>query len=142
MPEGTVLTYCTTPPASGDHYPVWAAFQEYDKPVEWPYLVHSMEHGAVVLLYHCPPPGCPELVAQLRSVRDGLPEDPKCVDQPTPRRVIIAPSPTPTIGTQIAAAAWGATYGADCFDEATLSAFVRDSYGKGPEDICFPGRTF
>lgn len=139
LPEGTKIEYCTTPPSSGDHYPVWAAFQEYDKPIDWPYLVHSMEHGAVLLLYKCEG-ACPEVVEALRKVRDNAAPDPLCSGQPTPKRIIIAPSPT--LDTKVAAAAWDATYKAACVDTPTLDAFVRDHYAKGPENFCFPGRVF
>jgi hypothetical protein len=42
----------------------------------------------------------------------------------------------------VAAAEWGKTYTAPCVDVPTLTAFVHDTYGKGPEAICAPGRTF
>ncbi|OJY15204.1 MAG: hypothetical protein BGO98_22425 [Myxococcales bacterium 68-20] len=138
VPEGTAIAYCSNPPSSGNHYPVWAAYQEYSAPVEWPYLVHSMEHGAVVLLYKCAPPGCPEIVEQLVKVRDNAAADPLCVNGG--KRIIIAPSAT--ITTKVAAAAWGKTYQAACVDMPTLEAFVRDNYAKGPENLCNPGRTF
>jgi hypothetical protein len=138
LPEGTQITYCSNPPSSGPHYPVWADFQVYDKPIEWPYLVHSMEHGSVVLLYKCDAPGCPEIVADLVKVRDNAAADPLC--SAGTKRIIVAPSTT--ILTKVAAAAWGKTYQADCVDMPTLEAFVRDNYAKGPENICVPGRTF
>ena len=90
--EGTPIAYCSNPPSSGDHYANWADFQEYSTPVDWRYLVHSMEHGAVVLLYKCDPPGCPDIVEQLRAVRDVAAYDPDCT--PGTKRIIIAPSPT------------------------------------------------
>jgi hypothetical protein len=138
VPEGTQITYCTNPPSGGSHYPIWADFQEYTKPVDWPYLVHSMEHGAVVLLYKCDAQGCPAILDAFHKVRDEAPADPLCA-QGT-KRIVIAPSPT--IPTAVAAAAWGKTYTAPCVDLPTLSAFVRDNYGKGPEDLCAPGRSF
>jgi len=138
VPEGTALAYCSNPPSSGNHYPVWAAFQEYTAPVAWPYLVHSMEHGAVVLLYKCDPPGCPEIVDELRKVRDNAAADPLCAAGT--KRIIIAPSST--IATKVAAAAWGKTYQAACIDLPTLEAFVRDNYAKTPENICYAGRAF
>lgn len=138
VPEGTALSYCSNPPSSGDHYPVWAAFQQYSSPVEWPYLVHSMEHGAIVLLYNCDAQGCPEIVDALVKVRDDAAPDPLCADGT--KRIIIAPSPT--IPTKVAAAAWGKTYRADCVDAPTLDAFVHDNYAKGPENLCVAGRAF
>jgi hypothetical protein len=138
VPEGTAITYCSNPPANGDHYPVWAAFQEYDKPIQWPYLVHSMEHGAVLLLYKCEGP-CPEIVDGLRRVRDAIAADPLC-DAATPRRIIIAPSPT--LDSTVAAASWNAILKAPCVDVPTLENFVRSNYALGPENFCIPGRIF
>jgi hypothetical protein len=134
--EGTAVAYCTNPPSSGAHYAVWAAFKEYAAPVEMPYLVHSMEHGAVVLFYKCET-ACPEIVAELRRLKDAMPKDPLCND--VNARIILAPSST--IPSRIAAAAWGATYTADCVDAPSLDAFMRERYAKGPEDLCVPGRS-
>jgi hypothetical protein len=141
VPEGTQIAYCSNPPSSGNHYPVWAAYKEYTTPIEWPYLVHSMEHGAVVLLYKCDPPGCPDIVTQLKKVRDDAAADPSCASfgAEGDKRIIIAPSTT--ITTKVAAAAWGKTYQAACVDAPSLDAFVRDNYAKGPEDLCNPGRS-
>jgi hypothetical protein len=147
VPSGSAVTYCSNPPSSGPHYAIWADFQVYKAPVPAPYLVHSLEHGAVVLYWKCHPPAgaadeCPEpeaLVNELRKIRDNVPVDPLCV-APTRARIIIAPSKD--INTEVAAAAWGATYQAACVDPPTLEAFVRDHYAKGPEDVCVPGLTF
>jgi hypothetical protein len=147
VPEGTSLSYCSNPPSSGTHYPIWAQFQEYTNPVPAPYLVHSLEHGAVILYWKCSapdasPPACAppaDVIAALRKVRDDTPTDPVC-DPSTRVRIIIAPSTT--IETPVAAAAWGATYHAACADVPTLEAFVHDHYGHGPEDLCVPGETF
>ena len=139
LPPGTAITYCSNPPSSGDHYGDWASFQEYSAPVEWPYLVHSMEHGAVVLLYKCDPPGCPDVVDQLKKIRDDAAPDPDCLRVGGTKRIIIAPSTT--ITTKVAAAAWGKTYQAECVDAPTLGAFVRDNYAKGPENLCIAGRS-
>lgn len=141
VPEGTALSFCSNPPSGGSHYPIWANFQEFEKPVDWGYLVHSMEHGAVVLLYKCDAVdagGCPAVLDAFHKVRDEAAPDPLCTAGT--KRIIIAPSPT--IPTMVAAAAWGKTYTAPCVDLPTLSAFVRDNYGKGPEQLCAPGTTF
>lgn len=138
VPEGTAITYCTNPPSSGPHYPVWADFQEYEAPIEAPYLVHSLEHGAVILQYRCEG-ACPDVAAQLRAVRDAVPIDPLCF-APTRARIILVPNPALT--TPVAASAWGATYHADCVDAPSLSAFIQAHYAKGPENLCAPGRSF
>lgn len=140
--EGTVITYNSNPPSSGPHYPVWAQFQEFDKPIDHGYLVHSMEHGAVVLLYKCDSPtapACAANVAELRKLRDAVKTDPAC-DPSVRVRVILAPDPR--IDRAIAAAAWGWTYKGDCVDAPTLGQFIADNYAIGPENLCSPGRSF
>ena len=137
--EGTAIAYATNPPSSGPHSPIWANFEEYGSPVDDGYLVHSMEHGAVLLLYRCDAATCAEDAAALRAVRAAVPSDPKC-DPSIRVRVILAPRPT--LDVRIAAAAWGATYKADCVDAASLAAWVTEHYAKAPEDFCSPGASF
>lgn len=139
VPEGTVVSYCSNPPSSGPHYPVWADFQAYTSEIPASYLVHDLEHGAVELFYKCPE-GCPDVVKALEELRDAQPQDPLCTQYRIKSRVIVAPSST--IPTRVAAAAWGAIYTADCADKPTLAQFVTDHYGKGTEAICAPGRGF
>lgn len=139
VPEGSAITWSSNPPSSGPHFPIWAAFTEFTAPVPRGYLVHSMEHGAVVLFYRCDLGSCPRDVELLRAVRDAQPVDPIC-DPSIARRIILAPRPA--LDVAIAAAAWGFTYRADCVDPATLSAFVADHYGKAPESTCAAGRSF
>jgi hypothetical protein len=141
VPEGTVITYDSNPPSSGPHYPVWANFQEYTAPLDEGYLVHSLEHGAVALLYKCDAtaPGCAQTIDSLRKIRDSLATDPSC--DPTIRvRVIIAPFPR--LDVPVAAVAWGITYKSECVDVPTLTQFAKDNYAMSPENICAPGRTF
>lgn len=138
VPEGTPITYNSNPPSSGPHYPVWANFLEYPTPIPLPYLVHDLEHGAILLLYKCTE-NCAPVVEALRRVRDSLPTDPKC-DPSLRVRVVIAPEPS--LDVPVAASAWGWIYKAQCVDEPTLSAFAREHYGQGTEDFCTPGRTF
>jgi hypothetical protein len=138
IPQGAAVTYDSNPPSSGPHYTTWANFQEYAEPVDDRYLVHSMEHGAVLLLYKCEDAGCPELVDALRAVRDAVPADPLC-DPSIRVRIILAPRPANDV--TVAAAAWGATYRADCVDAASLAQFIADHYAKGPENFCDPGVT-
>jgi hypothetical protein len=139
VPEGTVVTYDSNPPSSGPHYPIWADFLEYSSPVPDGYLVHSEEHGAVLLLYDCPS-GCDDVVAELRALRAAVPTDPLC-DPSMGERVRIILAPRPDNDSPIAAAAWGNTYKADCFDGASLAKFIADHYAQGPEDFCSPGQS-
>jgi hypothetical protein len=141
VPEGTVITYNSIPPCSGSHYPVWANFQEFTQPLDEGYLVHSLEHGAIALLYKCDPaaPGCAQTIEALRKIRDSQPTDPTC-DASIRVRVVIAPFPK--LDVPVAAAAWGITYKAECVDVPTLTQFAKDNYARSPENICAAGRAF
>ena len=133
----TDVAYCTQPPSSGPHYPVWAAFRSYTSPVPHENLVHDLEHGAVIVLFKCTAAdGCPSVAASLQAVIDARPIDPAC-DPAVKRRVILAPDPTLDIA--IGAGAWGWTYRATCVDATTLGAFIDAHYGHGPEDFCSDG---
>jgi hypothetical protein len=138
IPHFAPVVYNSNPPSSGPHYTTWANYQEYADPVDDRYLVHSLEHGAVLFLYKCEDAGCPEIVDALRAVRDAIPSDPLC-DPSIRVRIIIAPRPANDV--TIAAAAWGQTYRADCVDAASLAKFVADHYAMAPENFCDPGVT-
>jgi hypothetical protein len=139
VPEGTAIQWSSNPPATGQHYPTWARWNQlYDEPPcprgHW---VHNLEHGGVALLYRCPG-GCDDVVTSLRALEASLPADPKCVAPVRTRTLVSADAELPA-DTQVAAAAWGWTYTARCFDEATLRAFVDAHYAQAPEDLCGDG---
>ncbi|MDC0748982.1 DUF3105 domain-containing protein [Polyangium mundeleinium] len=129
------VVYATNPPTSGPHYPSWAAFKWYDAPVPRGFLVHSMEHGAVVISYHCEG-GCESELATLAAFLDARPADPLCV-APLKARIIVVPDPA--LDVRFAAAAWGGLLRADCLDTAALGAFLDTYYAKGPENFCYDG---
>jgi hypothetical protein len=148
VPVGSEISYNSNPPASGPHYPMWAAFQEFATPVPRPYYVHDLEHGAVVLLYKCDPgsaasPTCTEIQQMLRETMTSLPADPVCTAQNGAAgpalRVLMTPDPL--LDVAIAATAWGWTYKANCIDPASLKQFARDHYNQGTEDVCANGQT-
>jgi hypothetical protein len=139
VPDGTPVVYGSNPPSSGPHYGTWANFQELTHPVDDGYLVHSMEHGAVVLFYDCEGAACESLLGALRAVREGIPADPLC-DPAIRTRVILAPRAANDVA--VAAAAWGHVYRADCVDAPSLTRFILEHYAKGPEDFCVPGQVF
>jgi len=133
----TAVTYDTNPPSGGNHYQAWAAFQSYDYPVPPGFLVHSLEHGAVVFWYNCPD-GCADEVADAQAMIDALPLDPLCARQPTLRRTILVPSPE--LDARWAASSWGFLTKGDCFDAGVLAAFYTAHFGQGPEALCAPGQ--
>lgn len=132
----THLTLCSTtcyqtnPPSSGNHYPVWPVYKTYDAPVPWGFLVHGLEHGAVIVSYNCPC-GCPDEVAAAQAWIDALPMDTDCL---TPPRVVMAPDPH--LDVRWAASAWTWTLREQSFDPAVFQAFFDAHYNKAPEEIC------
>ena len=52
---GSVLgvEYNSSPPTSGPHYAQWTKRGVYEEPMEDGYLIHSLEHGYVVISYDC-----------------------------------------------------------------------------------------
>jgi len=131
------VTYPTNPPTSGPHYPIWAAFKTYMNPVNPGFLVHSMEHGAVVIHYRCTAATpCDAELAALATFLAARPADPLCLE-PTHARIIVTPSVT--IDTRFAVSAWGASLRSDCFDLDALGAFLDLNYAKGPENFCSDG---
>jgi len=130
--------YRTMPPTSGNHYPIWPAYKTYPSPVPWGFLVHGLEHGAVIVVYNCPC-GCPDEVAAAQAWIDALPNDPVCATRP---RVILAPDPT--LDVRWAASAWqdqvgGWTLRSATFDQAVFNQFFVDHYGQAPELVCGSG---
>lgn len=52
----SAVQYNSNPPTSGSHFAVWAKKGVYDRVISDGYLIHSMEHGYVVVSYNCEKP--------------------------------------------------------------------------------------
>jgi hypothetical protein len=135
LPECTDIEYSMSPPVFGDHYPVWAAYKTYDFPVPLGYLVHDLEHGAVVIFYDCPQ-GCADEVATVGAFITDLPADSRCSPDVRVQVVLV---PRPGLGARWAASAWGYSVTADCFDTQIFRQFYDDHHGHGREDLCNQG---
>ena len=117
------VTYVSSPPSSGMHYGVWAAYKTYSQPVPWGYLVHAMEHGAIVVVYNCPA-GCATEVAAAQAWIASLPTDALCGGRP---RIILAPDPE--LDVRWAAAAWQWTLrGTGAFERTAFQRFYNSHY--------------
>jgi hypothetical protein len=135
LPECSDIEYSMSPPVFGDHYPIWGAYKTYDFPVPLGYLVHDLEHGAVVFFYDCPD-GCSDEVADVQAFIDALPADPRCSQAVRVQVVLV---PRPGLGARWAASAWGYSLSADCFDAELFGQFYADHQGQGPENLCNQG---
>jgi hypothetical protein len=149
VPIGTdITTWNSNPPSSGEHYPIWAAYQEFDAAVPRGFYVHDLEHGAVDYLYNCAlldagavgdaGDPCAAVVAALEQAVAAMATDPLCDPSVRVRHVI---TPDPLIAYPVAAATWGWTYNAACVDLPTLEAFAKVHYAQSPEDFCSNGIT-
>ncbi len=136
LPPDADLRWPTNPPSSGPHYEDPARWGIYHSVVPRGNWVHSIEHGGVAVLYRCSG-ACETLRAQLEAFVRALPPEPICVGGEFARRVLLTEDPL--IDTMVAAAAWGWTYRADCFDAASLAAFVQRRTGRGPKSSCTGG---
>ena len=47
------VEYSSNPPSSGPHFPIWAKSGVYDRFISDGYLIHSLEHGYIVISYDC-----------------------------------------------------------------------------------------
>jgi len=137
VPSCSPLDFATTPPACGPHFGSWAAFSVYSAPVPWGFLLHAMEHGAVVLAYACDATTCPTVPTALRDFVDTYTADPRCSSSSARARLIVVPDPT--LDVPIALVAWGHIYRATCFDLASIREFVDAHYAGAPEDFCADG---
>ncbi|MCA9628062.1 MAG: DUF3105 domain-containing protein [Myxococcales bacterium] len=132
------VSYQTSPPTSGNHYGSWPQFKTYSNPLPYGFMVHGMEHGAVVFSYNCPE-GCAAEVARAQKLIDEqLPGDVFCAEQGVDRRRVIL-TPDTGLKSRWAAAAWTWSLNADCFDEQTFLDFYEAHYDQAPEHICGDG---
>jgi len=118
LPKG--FHYNSFPPTSGPHNPQPAIWNIYEEPVRQVYLVHSLEHGGIVVQYGDQVP---------RETIDAI-EQWYAGDR---NGVIVAP--LPALKDKIAIEAW--THLATCtsFDAKAYDAF-RDAYRfQGPEKL-------
>lgn len=136
VPIGSPVEWSTNPPATGEHYNVWAGWDRSYENLERGYYVHNAEHGGIVLLYNCPT-GCPETVAKLIDTARTMDVDPVC-QAPVRNRAIVTSDPLLPATIQVAAVAWDVIYTATCYDPFVQS-FARQHYARGPENLCNDG---
>lgn len=120
---GSEFAYNSNPPTSGSHYgtPARPGFREI--PIEDGYLVHSLEHGLVLVSYH------PRIGAEAEKLRDIV----------NPFMVVVQRGAN---DADIALAAWGRldTFNLeegiiDADDLQRISNFVKRYANKAPERI-------
>lgn len=140
VPNCSQLSFSHYPPTSGSHYPAWANFKTFKFAVNPGYYLHSLEHGAIVILINCQKPGdCDGDFARLQRIADAAPQDSLC-DSLTRHRIVIAQDTV--MQSRFAAVAWGWSLESDCIDSAAFDAFIKAHYAQGPENVCAAGANF
>jgi len=119
------IDYERVPPLSGDHSPraVSASFNEETPPLGQ--LVHSLEHGAVVI-YYDPSALTPEARQSLQRFVQAH-QDPFA-------SVIVAPNPNSDPQAAYVLTAWRTRLYMDEYQPRTVYAFLSDYLGRGPEN--------
>jgi len=124
---GTEIAYQHYPPASGPHYPVTLEYGLYETDVPEGYWIHSLEHGAIVVLYKCDQP-CPDLVQALGNLLDSFP-----LSKWNNRKIVIVPYPS--MDAPLMAAAWNVQMPMAQFNPQALIDFYARHIDRGPEDV-------
>lgn len=119
IPDGTKVDYGTNPPTSGNHYASPQVGGIYDKAPADGNLVHSMEHGAVILWYKSDLPATQ--TAQLKEIFNKVFVGKKIM---TPRDSLDAP---------LTLTSWGRLLKLQTIDEGQIKAFMETNEDRGPE---------
>ncbi|XP_058789533.1 uncharacterized protein LOC131663254 [Phymastichus coffea] len=119
------IEYTEDIPTFGTHRPIWPVYGEY-KYVPTQRWLHSLEHGAVVMLYH---PCANSLeIERLKKLVKG------CL-----RRYIISPNNLLDEQRPLALLTWGCKLTMSHVDEEMAKQFIQDNALHGPEEILFDG---
>ena len=118
------IDYATTPPYGGPHWTHPLRCGIYEQEQRFESMVHTMEHGAIVLYYQ-PLVVAADTVGEMRVaaaelLREGA-------------RLILTPSTR--IGVPVAMASWGRLMLMDDFEADTLRAFIDAFEGDAPEEL-------
>jgi hypothetical protein len=123
--RGSEIDYAQSPPLSGEHWgrAIQAGF--YAETPELPRLVHTLEHGAVVI-YYDPASMTPEAEASLRAWADN--KDRSWAS------IVVAPNPNENPKGDYVLTAWTHRLVIDEYDAEAVRAFTAEYIGRGPEN--------
>ena len=105
----TPVSYAQAPAVGGNHAPIWQNCGFYDTPIANENAVHSLEHGAVWIIYRS---DLPE--AQIKRLR-----------QLAHRQTYILVSSLPDLPAPLVASAWGHQLHLASIEDPRLDQFVR-----------------
>ncbi len=143
VPVGTPIDYNSNPPTSGKHYEEWAKAGIYNEPKDDRNLVHSLEHGYIIMSYNCDlktpslapdaslsaqfqSDDCKKLVSQLTNI----------YHQKGPHKLIVIPRPN--LDSKLALTAWNRLDKFNIFDQKRMEDFIDAYRDHGPEQTMEP----
>lgn len=148
---GEKVEYNSNPPTSGKHYEEWIKAGIYDEPKDDRNLVHSLEHGYIVMSYKCKLESSGNLSASLETgsqessksaeatgsaQMDGDCEERmnqfvQVYEKKGKRKLIVVPRFN--LDTNFALTAWAYLDKFDQFDESRIEKFIDAHLDMGPE---------
>ncbi len=143
VPDGTEVHYASNPPTIGPHYSIWTNPGIYDEPKDDRNLIHSLEHGYVIMSYRCNlPPASGDATASAQASPSGkLDSKSDCDDRKNKlvaiyndkdkRKLIVLPRPN--LDTNFALTAWDYLDKFDDFDKSRVTKFIDSHRDQGPE---------
>jgi hypothetical protein len=120
LAPGQSAGYRDRMPTSGAHDPKWINPGVYDSPQPSTRLVHSLEHGMVVIYYDKPPADVSETLESWAGLYGGA----------WSGLVVV---PMPGLGDEVVLTAWERVLRLQPFDSAAAAGFVDRYRGRGPE---------
>jgi len=129
--DGAAISYNRTPPLSGTHYNDWSGGGYFSEPVAYGNLVHSLEHGAVVVYYA--PGALEQSGGDDETAEESLREYVTTHDGRW-RHVIVVPNPEDDPQAEFVVTAWRHRLYMDSYDDRTVYAFLSEHLGRGPEN--------
>ncbi len=121
MPPGSRITYGTNPPTSGPHFQTWVDPGFYETAKGRSNLVHSLEHGMIVVFYDQPGGQELETLRAWTGLFNG------------PWSGIVSVRKT-GLGKKLIFTAWRRILTLDRFDAPAAAAFIDAYRGRGPEN--------
>ncbi len=121
VPQGTPVQYSTNPPAGGQHYDTTAHAGFYDTsnlPADGN-LVHSLEHGAVILWYN-PKKLSNDQINKLKAI----------FNQTSGKGIMV---PRSSMDALVGLSSWGQVLKLNSIDEKQIKAFFGTNMYRGTE---------
>lgn len=162
VPVGTEVKYNSNPPTSGPHYEEWMKPGIYNQVFDDRGVVHSLEHGYVIISYNCSFNSLPKDNSGLaqknindasvsaaasqsaslspefktKSCQDLVNQLTDVYNNKGPHKLIVIPRPN--LDTKIALSAWRYLDKFNDFDKKRIEKFIDGHRDQGPEKTLEP----